>query len=458
MTRVLNLLQTLDYMRMVVGICILVDGYPLIFFMRETLRLAPGSTVFTAAALAGGLVLMVPFTVLRRLYRPNLTMLWLGLGFLAFAIFYMFVYNGAGQSPVGTDKDLIYYTYIVLFLFLLINMPNDIIRVFIPIVVLFTLVSNMGLIYSLLTNPSWAVGQRAAITIGGNDEASGNPHAFSRNAYMGVIACAIWLLRSETSVVFRLLAFFAGVLNVIVLVLTQTRSAILALIIATGFFIYFNVRPKQIRHAVRELLTPIPIIIMGVGLVGVLFLIRRFSAGYGILYGYAISFMERNLDNVYALLGMKAAGTNFQAKLDDSAVYRSISAQFFSNVIEGHLPDLIFGYGYKYIYLDVPILESLTDQGIVGFILFAGLNAMIIYYVMGVMRRNPNSLSVFLAYFYMLVLVQLFTNGRPYDISFWFPLALMIRFMGVDHLFPAYLSDHPADRPSKSFVVVPSPA
>lgn len=460
MKRVLDLLQTLDYMRMVVGICILVDGYPLIFFMRETLRLAPGSTVFTAAALAGGLVLMVPFTVLRRLYRPNLTMLWLGLGFLALAIFYMFVYNGAGQSPGagGVDKDLIYYTYILLFLFLLVNMPNDIIRVFIPVVVLFTLVSNMGLIYSLLTNPSWAVGQRAAITIGGNDEASGNPHAFSRNAYMGVVACAIWLLRSETSVVFRLLAFFAGVLNVIVLVLTQTRSAILALIVAVVFFAYFNVRPKQIRHAVRELLTPIPIIIMAVGFVGILVLIQRFSAGYGILYSYGISFMERNLDNVYALLGMKAAGTNFQATLDDSAVYRSISAQFFSNVIEGHLPDLIFGYGYKYIYLDVPILESLTDQGIFGFVLFAGLNVMILYYVLGIMRRNPNPLSVFLAYFYMLVLVQLFTNGRPYDISFWFPLALMIRFVGVDHLFPAYLSDNPADRPDESFVVVSSPA
>jgi hypothetical protein len=122
------------------------------------------------------------------------------------------------------------------------------------------------------------------------------------------------------------------------------------------------------------------------------------------------------------------------------------------------MQDLILGYGYKYIYLDVPILESLTDQGILGFILFGGLNALIVYHVLGVMRRNPNPLSVFLAYFYMLVLVQLFTNGRPYDISFWFPLSLMIRFMGVDHLFPAYLSNHPAERPSDSIVVVPSPA
>ena len=457
MKKILSVLETLDYMRMVVGICILVDGYPLIFFFRETLRLAPGSTVFTAAALATGLVLMVPFSILRRLYRPNMTMLAMGVGFLLFCIFYMYVYMG-DTAFKEYNKEMIYYVYILLFLFLLINTPNEIIRVFIPVVVIFTLVSNLGLLYSLLTNPSWAIGMRAAITIGGNDEASGNPHSFSRNAFMGVIACAIWLFHSKTSVLFRLVAFFAGILNVVVLVLTQTRSAILALIIATALFIYFNVRPAQIRHAVRGLVTPVPLIVIGVGFMGIIYLTQRFSYGYSILYGYAMSFMERNLDNVYALLGLNAAGADYRATLDDSAVYRSISAQFFSNVLEGHAHELILGYGYKYIYLDVPLLESLTDQGIFGFILFGGLNALCIYHVVGIMRRNPNQLSVFLAYFYMLILVQLFTNGRPYDTSFWFPLALMIRFMGVDHLFPAHLSDHPADRSSESFEVISNPS
>lgn len=457
MVKFLRLLETLDLMRIVVGICILVDGYPLIFFFRETLHLAPGSTVFTAAALAGGLVLMVPFTILRRLYRPNMTMFWMSISFLLFCLLYMGVYVGEGGFT-EFGKDLIYYTYIFIFLFLLINIPNDIIRVIIPVVVIFTLISNLGLIYSLLTNPSWAVGMRASITIGGDDEASGNPHAFSRNAFMGVVACAIWLLRSETSVIFRLLAFFAGILNVVVLVLTQTRSAIVALILAVAFFLYFNVRPAQIRQTVRSLLTPIPLIVMGIGFIGVLFLMRRFSDGYAILYGYFVAFVERNLDNVYAILGLNAAGASYQATLDDSAANRSISALFFSNVLEGHAHMLILGYGYKYLYLDVPVLEALTNQGILGFVLFGGVNALAMYHTLGVMRRNPNQLSVFLAYFYMIILVQLFTNGRPYEISFWFPLALMVRFMGVDHLFPNSLSNHPATKADDSFVVVPSPA
>lgn len=456
MNKFLRFLQTLDYMRMVVGICILVDGYPLIFFFRETLKLAPGSTAFTAAALAGGLVLMIPFTVLRRLYRPNITMFWMGVAFILLCIFYMYVYMGDSAFK-DYGKDLIYYAYTLIFLFLLINVPNDIIRVFIPVVVLFTLVSNLGLIYSLITNPNWAIGQRATITLGDSDDGSGNPHAFSRNAFMGVVACAIWLLRPQTNVLFKLLALFSGVLSIAVLVLTQTRSAIVALVIAIVFFMYFNVRPAQIRSTVRGLVKPVPILIMALGLIAIILFFRRYYDAYAVLYGYVIAFMERNVENVYALLGMKVKGAGYQAALDASAANRSVSALFFTNVLEGHIHMLIFGYGYKYSYLDVPIIEALADLGILGFVLFGGLNAMVIYHAVRIMSRNPNPLSVFLAYFYMLVLVQLFTNGRPFEISFWFPLALMIRFMGVEHLFPAYLSDRPTPVPNDQFDVVPKP-
>lgn len=455
MNTLIRFLQTLDYMRMVVGICILIDGYPLIFFFRETLRLAPGSTTFTALALASGLVLMVPFTVFRRLYRPNVTMFWMGVGFLLLSILYMYVYIGFPGFRDYT-KDMIYYTYIFLFLFLLINIPNDIARVFVPVIILFTLVSNLALVYSLVTNPSWAIGQRATITTGANDDGSGNPHAFARNAFMGAIACGIWLVRPQTNLLFRLLALFAGVLSVAILVLTQTRSAVLALLLALFFFLIYNVRPAQIRTAVRGLFRPIPIITIFLGFVGFLFFVRRYYDVYAIVYGYFVAFLERNLENVYALLGLKAQGVAYKATLDSSAANRSFSALFLSNVLTGHLYTLILGYGYKYLYLDIPIVEALTNLGLLGFVLFGGVNGLSLYYSQRIMRTNPNPLSTFLAYFYMLILVTIFTNGRPYDISFWFPLALMIRFMGVEQLFPAYLSERPPLINNEQFAVVPN--
>ncbi|MBD2704539.1 hypothetical protein IC229_28115 [Spirosoma sp. BT702] len=452
MTKFFRFLQTIDLIRLVVGICMLLDGYPIIFFFRDTLHLAPNSTAFTAAGFAGGLVLMVPFTFLQRLYRPNVMMLTLLIGFLAMSIFYMFFFNG---NPHFEDynKDLIYYAYVLIFMFLLINIPNDIIRVFIPVVVFFTLVSNMALLYSLITDPTWTVGQRATISLGDNDDGSGNPHVFARNAFMGIVACGIWIMRPNTHILFRLLSFFSGSFSLAILILTQTRSSIVGLILAVICFLYFNARPAQIRSTVRSLLKPIPITIMLVGVVSIIVFFQRNYDTYAVLYGYVIGFMERNMDNIYALLGMKAQGADYSAVLDESAANRSTSAGFFYIVITGHLHMLILGYGYKYFYLDIPMVESLIDQGFFGFLLFGGMNAMAMYYSYHIMRTNPNPLSVFLAYFYTLIFVLVFTGGRPYEITFLFPLAMMTRFMGQEHLFPAYLVDHPEEN-SDAYLVV----
>ncbi|ADB38602.1 O-antigen ligase family protein [Spirosoma linguale] len=455
MNNFIRFIQTLDYMRMVVGICIILDGYPLIFFFRETLKLAPGSTAFTAAALAGGLLLMVPFTLLRRLYRPNMLMLTLGISYILLSVFYMFYFN-AVPGFKDYDRDLIYFAYVLIFLFLLINVPNEIIRVFIPIVVLFTLVSNLGLIYALITDPTWAIGQRATITLNNGDEGSGNPHAFSRNAYMGIIACAIGLLRPQSNILFKLLCFFAGVLNIAVLVLTQTRSGILAFILATILFMYFHVRPTEIRSAVRSLVKPVPIFIMIVGVIGVVYFFQRYFTAYLILYDYVSSFLERNLENVYALFGQKSQGTDYKAVLDDSAANRTVGLTFLRNLMGPKIYMLILGYGYKFQYFDVPLLEALVNQGLLGLLTFGGINGMAFYYSVQNMRKNPNQLNTFLAYFYLLLIVQLFTNGRPTEISYWFPLSMMIRFMGVEHLFPAHLTNHAADNTQDQFIVVPS--
>lgn len=426
-------------MRMVIGICILVDGYPLIFFFRETLKLAPGSTAFTAAVFAFGLLLMVPFTIFRKLYRPNIRMFWMGISFLILCMVYMFTYNAVpGYNEY--DKDMIYYTYAFVFLFLLINIPNDIVRVFIPVVVLFTLFSNLGLIYSLITNPYWAIGQRAVITLG-DDDSGGNPHVFARNAYMGVVACVVWLTQPNTNIIYRLFSLISLLISIAVLVLAQSRSAILSLLMAIVLFLAFNVRPAQIRTAIRGFFKPISLSVLAVVILIIVFFFQRYSDVYTVLESYILAFIDRNLENVYAVLGLKSAGADYKATLDDSAANRSASANFFSNVLIGHLHMLILGYGYKFLYLDVPVLESLTNLGLLGFYLFGGVVFMSLYYSLGVMRRNPNSLSLFLAYFYLNIFVAAFTTGRPYDIWFWIPFALMIRFMGIDHLFPKKLQE-----------------
>lgn len=428
-------------MRMVLGICILVDGYPIIFFFRETLHLAPGSSAFTAAAFGFGLFLMVPFTVLRKLYRPNFTMLWMGLGFLVLSIAYMFLYNGDPGADKG--RDMIYFSFVFIFMFLLINIPNDIIPVFVPVVIFFTFFSNLGLVYSLLTDPNWTIGLRATISLDlANAEAgSGNPHVFARNAFMSIVASVIWLFRPNVNVIFRLFCFFNTIFSIAILVLTQTRSSVLALILATILFLYFNVRPAQVRMVVRNLFTPIPIIVMCLGVFGVIYFFRKFDAVFTVLNSYFSAFIERNLDNIYALFGLKAQGADYKAVLDDSSANRVISGTFVRNALLGHVHMLILGYGYKYSYLDVPMLEAFITEGLLGLVLFGGITLMSFYYSLRIMYYSTNPLSTFMAYFFVLIFVLVFTGGRPYEITYWFPFAMMIRFVGIEHLFPAYLLD-----------------
>ncbi|GAB3898593.1 hypothetical protein GCM10028803_18320 [Larkinella knui] len=432
--------RKLHLMRYVVGILMVIDGYPLIFFFKETLRIAPGSTAFTAAFLALGFILMIPFHFMRKLYRLNTNLLNMALLFFAVMIFYMAFYRDQWFKD-GT-MDTIYYIYVALFLFLLINIPNDIIEVFVPIVIAFTVVSNLALVYALLTDPTWNIGQRAAIQYGEGEYRSGNPHVFARNALMSVVACGIWAFRPQTGFILRIMSLGACIFSMGILVMTQTRSSIVALILIIGLFFMFNIRPRQIKDAVKGLMRPASLVMIAIVFLGIGYFMRKNGDLIAILYGYAVAFIERNMENVYAVLGIKVQN-QFAATLDASAGNRATSFQYLQNIIEGHLHVILVGQGYKSTYLDVPLLEALINHGLPGFVTFTAFCFSALFYSLKTIRDNPDSLSTFLAYFYIMLFVQLFTNGRPYEISFWHPFCLMIRFVGISHLYPPNLLNHP---------------
>ncbi|WP_234734319.1 hypothetical protein [Tellurirhabdus bombi] len=428
-------ISRLDYMRMAAGICIVVDGNPLIFFFKETLKLAPGSSVFTAAFLALGLILMVPFTLLRKLYKPNYLALMLSLGFLFLTLLYYFFFMSYAYTREATD--LIYVAYSLIFIFLLINVPNEVLKDIVPIFILFAIVSNFALIYSLIRDPFWHIGQRASISYSTDDDHSGNPHPFAKNALIGLIASLVWASRPKTPAYIRTLCLVSAVFNLGVQLLTLVRSSFVALALMVFIFCIFNVRMPQIRSALRMLRRPASLFVMAIALGVIVFFIRRNMTIYHILSGYVDTFITKNIDNVYALLGMKV--NNQVATFDASSVQRTISLDFFKAVYQGHLHWLILGQGYKFIYLDIPVLEALVNHGILGFVLFAGLNVLLLILAIRSIRLNLHPFSTFLGYFYFYLFVVIFTNGRPYDYTFWFPYLLMSRFMGVENLLPARL-------------------
>lgn len=413
-----------------------VDGFPLIFFFKETLRLAPNSAAFTAAFTGAGFLLMIPFTVFRKLYKPNILAFYMMVGSIALMMFYMVYYVGE-PGYGGLLFDSLYFLFALLFLLLLVNVPNDVIEVAIPVIVGFTLISNLALVYAMVTDPTWVLGQRAAINFGSTDtgERTGNPHVFARNALMGVVACGVWAFDKRTSLIPRVFALFTGAMSAAILLMTQTRSSILAFAIIIFLFLFYNVRPAQVKAAARGLVKPLPLFTIAVFIGGVMVFLRKNWQIYALLYGYFMGFIERNTENIYALLGLKTAG-GYKASYDASSVTRTVSTGFLGNVLEGHMEMLVFGKGFKSLYLDIPVLEAWIDFGMLGLLLFGGLFALFTYYSLRAMRNNPNPLTTFLAYTFILFLVQAFTNGRPNEPWHWYPLALMIRFVGNEYAFP----------------------
>ncbi|MBC8154328.1 MAG: hypothetical protein H7Z72_15600, partial [Bacteroidetes bacterium] len=288
-------------------------------------------------------------------------------------------------------------------------------------------------------DPFWSVGQRASITFGGEsaDERSGNPHVFAKNAVIGILASLIWAMRTKTGLIVRFACVLSLIINLAIIALTMARSSVLALILMGIAFLFFNVGPSQIRALGRTLVRPSTLIITFLIFFGTSYFIKRNAQVYGILYGYVFAFADRNLENIYALLGMKV--NNQTVRLDDSAANRTVSAQFLSNVLNGHLETLVVGAGYKATYLDIPVVEALINHGFLGLILFGGFNLILLYYSFNTMRLNPHPFGIFLAYFYLYLLVSVLTGGRPYDISYWHPFALMIRFFGVERYLPPRL-------------------
>jgi branched-subunit amino acid permease len=49
-----------------------------------------------------------------------------------------------------------------------------------------------------------------------------------------------------------------------ILVMTQTRSSIVALILIIGLFFMFNIRPRQIKDAVRGLMRPASLVLIAI--------------------------------------------------------------------------------------------------------------------------------------------------------------------------------------------------
>jgi hypothetical protein len=421
----LNIFQNFNNLRYSLGISMMFNGFPLIYFFRDTLGIGPASSVFTLGFFTLAFMLMIPTHLLRRFYKPNVVLFNLGLGFLLVAIYYYFLYNFHGKSVT----DLGNFVFIFGFIFLLLHIPNDVKDTLVLMLFMVSLFCNVTLVYSLLNDPNWSPGMRAAVSFANQDaQPGGNPHMTARNGVICLLS-GIMIMGRVNSVIVKIFLFFSAIFSLAVVVLSLAKSSYLGIGLMLMCFFLFQFNFSKFFSNVRKQLNFRSFVV----LLGVFFGLRMFLQQYMDIYwmilNYWDNFENRIMDVLYTALGVKLSA---EANIDASAMGRvSGFNEFLDTLYSRHA---FFGQGFKSVYLDVPILESFVALGIPGFIFFASFNFFLLLYAIREIRRNTNSLTTFLAYFVISMSILLLTGGQPTEIAFWFPYCVFIRFLGIKYL------------------------
>lgn len=439
-----DFLKRLDLMRMALGMFIVLDSYPLGFFFKEVVKIPLPSEVFTAGFILFGMVLMVHKTFLKTFYRVNTPVFFAVMAFLGTCLLYAFMFNEVGLAE--RNKDMVYYAFVIGYMFLLICLPNEVARQVAFVGAMFTLVSNLALVYSLIIDPEWTIGQRAAIQYGEPGMKTGNPHVFARNAQIGIVCSLLWAYRPNQNAIIKIIGIGLAIFNVIIIMLTFSKAAILATTMTAVIYIAANLHRTSPRKVMQVLVSPTSLIILALPFVGFFVFISMRPDIWDIIQAYGGMIYDRFSENILALLGLESEAAGGVAELDVSSANRALSVDYTINVITDVPYKLLMGFGYKTFYMDVPLLEALINQGIFPFLIYAFIfyrlwkDCLTVAY-----RGGQNDVESLWAYCFFLFFASYLFAGRPYEMAVFHPLCLFARFVNI--YYPPELTPGYTDQP-----------
>ena len=246
------LLNKFNKYRQSIGLSFFFTGLPMVYFLRDGLKLAPGSSAFTAAFTIFSLLLAFPQNP-KRLYSTNTIGYLFCILYGIMALIYLALYapnrGWFTNTPVEIVNQLVLFTALFIFAGISINTLKD---SFVQFTLLFCVIGGLSLIYYIARNPAYVIGMRAAISFGddGGMGSMGNPHIYAKSAYIGVVA-GIVLLRNETRQLWRWVYYGSVFILLIVIGLCQS----MAIVMVTGIFfaLYFisNLKTQTIYKSLK---------------------------------------------------------------------------------------------------------------------------------------------------------------------------------------------------------------
>ncbi|WP_259016459.1 hypothetical protein [Emticicia fluvialis] len=426
------ILNKLFKYRQSVGLSLFFFGGPLIYFLRDGIKLAPGSTAFTGAFTMGSLLIAIPFN-LKKVYQTNTIGYLMCIGYTILAVFYLAVYTPNRGWFTNTTVEAVYQGIIILSMFIFAGTSiNSLKDNFLQITLIICVIGGLGLLYYIFKNPMYVIGMRASISFSGDDAMSsmGNPHIYAKSAYCGLVAGVI-LLREEKRILYRLIYLGCVFLLLVVLALCQA----MAMILVTGifFFLYYisSFNSNNIYKSLKWLTGLKGFALLALTALLVYYVVEhtRFSEFFGHISGL----ITERVEKIFMTLTGTEPSTPTIVAGDDSASTRvtNITAMFKDmneRIEDGDWLSVILGQGYQHKYIDSPFFQTLNDLGIIGFSFFAIIHLVLLAWV-GRQVINPTcGFTLFVAYTFLATVIQNFTFGMPYDYQRWTVMLFVARF------------------------------
>jgi hypothetical protein len=418
------MLKELKYYRMALGVNMIWNAYPVITTFRDALGIGPQGPTFTAIYWMLGILCILPINIFQRIYLPNKVLLCFWLSFIALCVIYMKYYPGLFFNYYQfRNTEFLYLGFTLLSLIALMYYPNEHVEKILWVAVIYTTIGNLGLIWGIIHDPKWTIGQRAAITFRSGN--ASNPHTFAINAVYCILASMV-AAGSTKQFLIKIACYASAFLGLVVMILCRSSSSILGLLLICGVYTVLNW--QRLINTIKKPRTYYTI--LAITLMGYIALQRsRYS---NLLLVYSDTIIRRFYNVIYSISGSKVGSDTSAVGVDLSFMGRVYSYEYVAKKFsERKWLDLAFGEGYKSRFLDIPVLEALLNQGILGFLLF---NTFLVFiYINSLLQilRPPNRFSLYLGYFSFMLMTTSISGGRPTDSAWWCVHIVYIRFIGI---------------------------
>jgi hypothetical protein len=408
----------------------LIVGLPVVYFFRDNVGLAPNSAIFTIVALLLPFALSLPFKDFRYFEKPNI-IAYILLGVFILLSFFYFILR---DPYTAVNKNYEYSNLSVIFL-MFFSIPflrdKEIGTNFIKIGLVLSFFGAATLLYAIIKDPFYVIGQRAAIRFGDSEQAGSNPHIFGKAGFFGFVFSLIALKYHEKLKWGILIPLMLLILSIIEIVVTQTMVAILALVLTLFLFAISNFSVKTFLPNILSLLKKWYI------LLGLAICVFKGVKAYNDNPDFIDPFIR-----VFTIRGTKLLNSlipsddkkQSKATVDESAsgriaVLKLLVENYDEDIANGKLRYLIFGHGYKNIYVDVPHIEVFDSFGLLGFIFYSFLFFYLARLAFRSMRNPQSFIQEFFAYAFVYYFLHNFTGGFIIDYSRLIFYILIARFL-----------------------------